>query len=171
MANETIGRGILRGAVRTLVAAALATGVLSAQATPVSGQGTWETTLQARDLDGDPTATEAWYDTALNLLWLDAPLTTSRTWDNAKGWAAGLDVGGETGWRLPVVTDIYALGCDVGVRGTACGYYPATPNSELAHLWYVTLGNSPNCSPEAGTCPFAPDLPPTSSMTNTGPFQ
>ncbi len=84
MANETIGRGILRGAVRTLVAAALATGGLTAQAAPVPGQGTWETTLQARDLDGNPSTTEAWYDTALNLLWLDV-LTTQMNWGGRLG--------------------------------------------------------------------------------------
>ncbi len=36
-------------------------GTLTAQAIPVTGQGTWETTLQARDLDGNPATIEAYY--------------------------------------------------------------------------------------------------------------
>ena len=51
-----------------LLAAALAA-VSAAHAVPVPGQGTWETTLQARDIDGDGTV-DAWYDTALDLTWL-----------------------------------------------------------------------------------------------------
>ena len=37
-----------------------------ATAAAVPGQGTWEATLQARDLDGD-TITDAFNDTALNI--------------------------------------------------------------------------------------------------------
>ena len=61
----------------------------AAQAVPVSGQGTWETTLQARDMDGNPATTEAWYDTALDLLWLDAPpkiLTWATQWLGPRAW-------------------------------------------------------------------------------------
>jgi hypothetical protein len=36
----------------------------------ISGQGTWETTLQARDINGDGVV-DAYYDTALNVVWLD----------------------------------------------------------------------------------------------------
>jgi hypothetical protein len=41
----------------------------SAQSAPISGQGTWETTLQNRDLNGDGIA-DAFYDTQLNVTWL-----------------------------------------------------------------------------------------------------
>ena len=52
----------------------------SAWAAPIIGQGTWETTLQARDLDGDLTTTEAFYDTTLNITWLaDAALSKTET--------------------------------------------------------------------------------------------
>ena len=41
-----------------------------ASAVPVSGQGTWETTLESRDLDGNAATVEAYYDTVLNITWL-----------------------------------------------------------------------------------------------------
>jgi hypothetical protein len=43
---------------------------LSAQAVGVSGQGTWETTLQGRDLDGNAATYEAYYYTTLDITWL-----------------------------------------------------------------------------------------------------
>jgi hypothetical protein len=43
---------------------------MSSQATPVSGQGTWESTLIGRDLDGDLGTAEAYYDTLLDITWL-----------------------------------------------------------------------------------------------------
>ena len=46
------------------------TSITTAQAAPVSGQGTWETTLQGRDLDGDLSTAEAYYDITLDVTWL-----------------------------------------------------------------------------------------------------
>jgi len=40
---------------------------MTSHAAPVSGQGTWETTLQARDFDGDTNTIEGWYDTVLGV--------------------------------------------------------------------------------------------------------
>jgi hypothetical protein len=129
---------------------------LGGHAAPVPGQGTWETTLQARDIDGDGTV-DAYYDTALNLTWLaDAnagagsafdngfdPLDGEMTWANAKDWAAALNVHGVTGWRLP--------------RFTGSG-------SELSHMYCVTLANFGPCNPATTTGPG------TWGFTNTGPF-
>ncbi len=36
---------------------------------PAHAVGTWETTLQARDLDGNLSTVEAWYDTTLDITW------------------------------------------------------------------------------------------------------
>jgi hypothetical protein len=44
--------------------------ITTSHAAAVSGQGTWETTLQGRDLDGNPATFEAYYDTDLNITWL-----------------------------------------------------------------------------------------------------
>ena len=36
---------------------------------PISGQGTWESTLHGRDLDGFVDTFEAYYDSELNITW------------------------------------------------------------------------------------------------------
>lgn len=46
------------------------TSIGTAQAVSVSGQGTWESTLQGRDLDGNLATFEAYYDTVLGITWL-----------------------------------------------------------------------------------------------------
>src|SRR3989344_3407437 len=84
-------------------------------AAAVSGQGTWESTLQGRDLDGNLATAEAYYDTALNITWLananagagsiydNGTSTTDgrMTWANARAWAISLNPYGSsiTGWR------------------------------------------------------------------------
>lgn len=92
-----------------LAVAALAVAVAApqAQAAAVSGQGTWETTLQGRDLDGSAAnGFEAYYDTVLNITWLaDASYAKTSgydadgllSWDAAKTWAAQLNINGVTG--------------------------------------------------------------------------
>jgi hypothetical protein len=130
-----------------LVSCALA----GANAAPVSGQGTWEATLQARDLDGDLTnGAEAWFDSSLNLTWLaDGNFAATTGYEsNTHGpggnmvfgealfFTGGLSVAGVTGWRLPKLA--------IGDDGT-------TADSELAHLFNSTLGNG-------------------DSLSNTGPF-
>jgi hypothetical protein len=127
--------------------AALATSHV-ALADPISGQGTWETTLQARDFDGDQ-VTDAYYDTALNITWLaTANAGTTLNWADANSWAANLVVGGVTDWRLPSTIDVGNDGCSYmpGGGGADCGFQPNAASSELAHMYYVTLGNtgSPN---------------------------
>lgn len=140
-----------------LLFAAALSAASAAHAAPVPGQGTWETTLQARDIDGDGTV-DAWYDTALDLTWLaDAnagagtafddgldPNDGEMTWASALAWTAALDVHGVTGWRLPEM-----------VSGIG---------SELSHMYCVTLANYGPCNPATPTGPG------TWGFTNTGPF-
>jgi hypothetical protein len=136
----------------------LAICVQTIQAAPISGQGTWQTTLQNRDLNGDGTV-DAFYDIALNITWLsnanavgndttdtDGYANGRMNWDAATAWAANLNVYGVTGWRLPTVNDTGTPGCNLDNSGTDCGSNVQTStgnivNSELAHLYYVTLGN------------------------------
>jgi hypothetical protein len=163
-----------------------------ANAASVSGQGTWETTLQARDLDGNLATAEAYYDTALNITWLaDANAAgTTMTPANANAWAAALDVNGVTGWRLPTVIPINGSTYNVALTTNATsdvGYAPTTtdgtdggwrdgsgsPVSEMGHMFYVTLGNLGACPPDGGdgnpaTCDGS--LPPGWGLTNMGPF-
>lgn len=166
MASGFMKRTTLGAAVR---AALLATGL--AQADGVPGQGSWETTLQLRDIDGD-SVTDAFYDTALDITWLrNANVNGEVDWDTAMAWASTLVVAGVGGWRLPEVVDTGAPGCDFSCVGTGCGYNVDTASSEMAHLYYVTLGNLAYCPPEKASC-FGAGVPqPGWGLTNTGGFQ
>lgn len=187
----------MRYALSLLLAATCT--IANAGSTPGGGQGTWETTLKARDLDGDPSnGYEAFYDTALNITWLAdgayavtsgynsvanggvvpnsnfdstmfnsyARWTTGQMgWDAAQIWAAGLNVHGTTGWRLPKIIDTGEPGCE----GTSiynardCGANVDTSASELAHLYFVTLGNVSYHSPTGV-------YQPNHGLANSGPF-
>ena len=121
--------------------------VSNIHAAPITGQGTWESTLQGRDLNGDISTFEAYYDTTLDITWLaDANYAgTKMSWASANNWAASLNPysSGITGWRLPTMIDTgaSASGCDVAYSGPDCGYNVDTATSELASMFYDTLGN------------------------------
>jgi len=128
--------------------------------TGIAGQGTWETTLKPRDINGDGFV-DAYYDMTLHITWLaDADAAAGTPYDtstadadgfitaadgllygeDARAWASSLNVHGVTGWRLPETDEI-----------------PPTPpqSSEMASMYYQTLGNS---------------AAPSSTPGNTGPF-
>lgn len=147
---------------RLAVTAALIAAAAGALAAPITGRGTWETTLQARDIHGnavaqnDPSAA-FFYDTRLNITWL-ANMNQSgatMTWDSAMAWAASLTTGGFTDWRLPRVSPVNGIAFQTGFSnngttddGTArigAGWGTA---SEWGHLYYVTLGNLGFCRPD-----------------------
>lgn len=162
---------------RTLICAAAAVALLisaGAQAAGVSGQGTWETTLQPRDIDGD-SVTDAFYDSVLDVTWLrSVNSNSSMNWDQAKVWADTMVVGAVSDWRLPTMIDTGSLGCDFSVAGgTDCGFNSQTRSagvtySEMAHLFYVTLGNKRDCAAVGDPCIQEPPGP---RLTNTGGFQ
>lgn len=145
---------VLKSTCRAMGMAAMFVGSLgAAHAAAVSGQGTWETTLQARDLDGNlSNGPEAYFDSDLGVTWLaDANFAytsgyVSRfhgpggnmVFGEALLWVGSLNIGGVTGWRLPTVAFIDAQHLDAST-------------SELTHMYSVTLGN-------------------TGSLSNTGPF-
>lgn len=155
-----------------------------AQATAVPGQGTWETTLQPRDIDGDGVV-DAYYDTDLDITWLaDANARAGEglyadgatNWVTAQSWAAALDVHGITGWRMPKVTPIdgdtfdytqaYDGSADLGWNISAPGtVFAGSGASELAHLFFVTLGN------QAYYDTVGEFQIPGFGLTNTGPFE
>ena len=144
----------------------------AAQAASISDQGTWKSTLQKRDLDGNQATVEAYYDTTLNITWLaDANYANNTNnnrmvWSTANDWAATLNPYGSgiTGWRLPTVTDTGTPGCNWALTGTDCGYNVDTATSEMAHMFYTTLGNKGYYAASGGG--------PQSGwgLTNTGPF-
>lgn len=107
-------------------------GLGNSHAQAVSGQGTWETTLQARDI-GNTGTTNAFYDTALNITWLaNANVNGVMNWDAANDWASNLNVGGLGGWRLPSALNQDGLGPCAAANCSG---------SELGYLWYAELGN------------------------------
>lgn len=147
-----------------------------AHAVAVSGQGTWETTLQARDLDGNfANGAEAYYDTALNITWLgNAGYATIGSTIPARpmSWYAAMDVvqqysiNGVLEWRLPKFVDTGTPGCSYSTGGTDCGSSVDPASSELAHMYYVTLGNKDAVKtviPGGYTSV-------TTGLTNGGPF-
>jgi hypothetical protein len=153
--------------VKSIAAAAIAAltaGAAVAAPGPVSGQGTWETTLQARDLDADGTV-DAYYDTVLDISWLaDADPLGRVDFDTANTWATTLTVAGIGGWHLPTIhidsCGVHGYDLDVFLGGGGiCGYGVQTSTSDMAHMNVVTLGNPSYY------------VPPTTPLTNnSGPF-
>jgi hypothetical protein len=157
---SNVSSSVVRAAIAVAAGTLLSMSV--AQAAAVSGQGTWETTLQGRDLDGNAlNGPEAYYDTALNITWLtDANQAKTSghdadgmmSWSAASAWAANLNIGGVSGWRLPTLVDSGTPGCTaIANSGSDCGYNANTSTSEIAHMFYVTLGNKGQISPSGAT--------------------
>ena len=102
-------------------------GSTAVHAQAVSGQGTWETTLQARDI-GNTGTTNAFYDTDLNVTWLrDMNANGPMSWGPVTNWVGSFSIGGVSDWRLPI--------------SAVCSGYDCT-NSEMGHLFYTELGNA-----------------------------
>jgi len=163
---------------------------LSAQAVPVSGQGTWESTLQGRDLDGNASTYEAYYDTTLKITWLaDANFAQTSgfdsdgqmNWVDANAWAAGLTLGGYTDWRLPTITPINGSSYNTTLSTNATtdfGYADSAgwldgsgnPVSEMGHMYYVALGNLGACAPNNANPGSCPAKQPGYGLSNTADF-
>lgn len=165
-----------RIAALSLCAALAAPNITSAVS--VSGQGTWETTLQPRDLDGNVSTVEAYYDTVLNITWLvDANYAQTSgydldgriDWASANNWVESLSVYEISSWRLPRMIDTLTTGCNFSTTGgTDCGYNVQTVldgsvYSEMATLYYETLANTGYYDPSGSYSP-------SHGLSNTGPF-
>jgi hypothetical protein len=157
--------------IKTLVAGLAMATAGGAIAAGVPGQGTWESTLQARDLDGDGNA-DAYYDTTLNISWLaDANVIGQTTYDGAASWAAGLNVAGVTGWHLPTIhiDSCQQDGASFWNGGGVCGYNTPADTSDMAHMYLTTLGNVSY----SGFTDSYGNGPGVSAplLANTGPFE
>jgi PEP-CTERM motif len=170
---------------RSLIGAALFLAAAGAQAVgnPVPGMGTWETTLQGRDLDGNAAnGFEAFYDTDLDISWLaDANYAAtigwvsptfgttngSMTYDEGMNLIKTMAIHGISGWRAPELIDLGLPGCVsvTSTGGTDCGYNVDPSSSEIVHLFSVTLGNRSVINPD-GTRRAAG----TFGLINSGPF-
>jgi hypothetical protein len=122
---------------RLAAGATILLAMAAAQAQPIAGRGTWETTLHARDINGD-SVVDAYFDSVQNITWLAnanagagsvfddgyAAGDGRMTWSSANAWAQGLDVHGVTGWRLPQ-------------------FVVGRSQSEISRMYFDTLGNAP----------------------------
>jgi len=156
----------------------------------VGDLGTWQTSLQGRDLDGNPATAEAYYDTVLDVTWLtDANyLRTSgkdadgrMSWPEAQTYLANNKIYGIAGWRLPTVAPVRTgafngtfsnngttdLGTATGAGWVDGGGKPA---SEAGHLFYVTLGNLGWYVPNGNGKSTSQISQRYSGLANTGPF-
>jgi hypothetical protein len=142
--------------------------------------------LQPRYRDANRTSVFAYYDPALNITWLQNTTAGAgsayddgkfnydgrMTWGNAMAWASSLSYsapGAGSGWRLPTIDASGGLVCVFSLQGgTACGQNvittPGARNySEMAHMFQVTLGNSPAFNTSGG-------INPSPWLRNIGPF-
>jgi hypothetical protein len=126
------------------------------------------------------------YDSDLNVTWLaDANYAKTTgydadglmTWSQATTWAANLSYFDSvrnvtySDWRLPTTTDTGAPGCNLAYSGTDCGYNVDPASSEMAHLYFVELGNlSYYTASGANSGAYAGGANPNSTLDNTGPF-
>lgn len=118
-------------------------------------KGTWQTTLQARDVDGDGIV-DAYYDTEQDLTWLadmeyavtsgyqpfidDGLFSNVASWHTVMGWVDYLNTNahlGATNWRLPRIPE---------------GSHDS--RGEMGHLYYWTLGNKVKCPSYCNAGPF-----------------
>jgi hypothetical protein len=88
------------------------------------------------------------YDTTLDITWYDFRFGTD-SWPNVVAWADALvvDFGGNSyaDWRLPQALPVNGVGYDYNWStngSTDIGKNITSPNAELSHLFFVTLGNS-----------------------------
>ena len=119
------------------------------------------------------------YDPNLNITWYDytysGPTGNGCTSEQAMSWAAGLNLGGVTGWQLPQALPVNGstynngwswngstdLGYNISAPGSA---YPGSTASQMAYLYYVELGNK-------GYADINGNYPqPGWGLVNQGPF-
>ena len=83
------------------------------------------------------------YDTVLNITWYDH-LHLYDDWGGSTSWAASLNAGGVTGWTLPTTLPVNGstYNYNLSYSGSSdFGWNITSPNSEMAYLYYVELGN------------------------------
>lgn len=155
-----------------LAATAMLIGAMPIHAQVVQGQGTWEATLAGRDINLNAVAATSvdavyLYDTTLNVTWLrNANVAGQMDWNTANLWATNLVTGSGAAaisdWRLPAMADPNAV-TNWTYGGTNAGYNPDPSSSEMASLFFNSLGNKAyydtNGNPQAGW-----------GLTNTGSF-
>jgi len=144
----------------------------------VMGVGPANAGLVARDFDGNlGNGAEGYYDTTLNITWLaDAEYAKTSGYDadglmnfgDANAWAAQLVVDGIGGWRLPKISDP-ALPCGKNWSTPNCGFNPDASSSEMASMFFDTLGNIGSRDALGNWRPGTSGV--DFGLVNTGPFK
>lgn len=155
----------------------ITTGLIAASL--VSGAA--QAALQGRDLNGSAGSFEAYYDTVLDITWLaDANYAKTSsydtdglmTWTAANTWAAQLNINGYDNWRLPTVEPLNGSTFSYSYSSNGSndfGLNITSPQSEMAHLYYVTLGNPGYYTP-AGAVSGCYVSSANTCLDNVGPF-
>ncbi len=105
------------------------------------------------------------YDPNTDLTWYQAPYANV-TWYAAMDWAAGLNIGGTTGWRFPSIAPATVI--DGGIQMIVTGNLE---DGEMGYLWYDELGNHLGAMTNSG--PFDPatwTTPNNGFWTDSGPW-
>ena len=81
------------------------------------------------------------YDTVLDITW--AQPDALRTWNDANDWAAGLTLGGVSGWRLPYISVAAGAGPFTGTP-VPCNIASevACRDNELGYMFYYNLSGT-----------------------------
>ena len=80
---------------------------------------------------------QAYYDDQLDITWTaDANINGLNTWDNQVAWAAGLDIDGVTGWRLPNMD----VNGDDAIVNCSSASQAACKDNEYGHLNFYGAG-------------------------------
>ena len=132
------------------------------------------------------------YDEDLDITWLqDANYAMTSgydadgkmNWSEANTWVASLDINGFTEWRLPNTNPIDGT-TDDDINGSFIGtedrgenvsapgtLYEGSTASEMAYLFFNTLGNLGFCDSTTATVDICNDpAQPGYGLSNTGPF-
>lgn len=128
------------------------------------------------------------YDDVLNVTWLqditygrgttydnaDGLADGRMTWINARNWAYTLSYYDSarnvwySDWRLPTVEPVNGVSFSLEMSydgSTDSGFSITRPESELAYMYYVNLGNQPGRTPDGGFSSCLYDC-----LQNPGPF-
>ncbi len=163
---------------RTTLTATLLAGCIAA--------GSAHAALQGRDLNGSVSSFEAYYDTVLDITWLaDANYAKTSgydadgqmSWADANTWAANLSftegINVYDNWRLPTVDPVNGVSFNYNFSydgTTDFGYNITNPNSEMAYMFYVNLGNPGRYTPAGVLSGCFISFPTNTCLDNTGPF-
>lgn len=102
--------------------------------------GAAQAALQDRDLDGNGEV-DAFYDSELDITWLrNANVNGLMNWNTAVAWADAFSFAGYDDWRLPTTLQPDPT-CEAQWGGDSFGLN--CTGSEMGHLWYIELGNTP----------------------------